>query len=77
MTHRVKLSQVFDPYANYMRHAFFGNARLGNVSQAEFEQHWLIDQGIMPVRCEQGDASVGYLEFRDRKHYLMWLLKWA
>lgn len=78
MTYRVKLREVHEAYTNYIRHALFSDAmRLKYPTQDQFEQIWLIDQGIKPLRCEEGNMKVGYLEFRDRNHYLMFLLRWS
>lgn len=78
MTHRVKLSTVMEAYTNCLRHALCYDGKFAQyLTQEQFEQRWLIDRGITPIRQQEGDVIVGYLEFRDRNHMLMFLLEWS
>lgn len=76
MSFLVKLSDIIGPYTNCMRHALFSDESI-NISQAEFEQYWLVEEGITPIRMKQRGKIFCYLKFHDRPQYIMWLLRWS
>lgn len=82
MTHMVLLEDVLHTYYRYVKNALYtdsGGKPLWQLDhdRAEFEDKWFVQQGIEQVRSTSGGKTTCALRFKDREHFVLWLMRWS
>lgn len=78
----VLLKDVVQTYYRYVRHAMHSDSGGKPLWQLEhdrpaFEDRWFRQQGIQQVRSRTDGRVTCALVFRDREHFIHWLLTWS
>lgn len=82
MSHMVLLQDVLHTYYRYVKHAMYTDScgkplwQLEHDRQA-FEDRWFARQGIEQVRSLADGKVTCALCFRDREHFMFWLIRWG
>lgn len=82
MTHMVLLQDVLHTYYLYTKHALYmesGGKPLWQLEhdRAAFEDRWFTREGIEQVRSLADGKVTCALRFRDREHFMFWLMRWS
>lgn len=82
MSHMVLLQDVLHTYYRYVKHAMYTDSRGKPLWQLEhdrdaFHDRWFVQQGIEQVRSRIDNRVTCALRFRDREHYMFWLMRWS
>lgn len=82
MSHMVLFKDVTHAYYRYVKHALYADSGGKPLWQLEhdreaFQDRWFAQQGIEQVRSKNDGMVTCALRFRDKEHYMFWLLRWS
>lgn len=87
MNHEVCINEVLSQYYSYLKHAMIEDSKgkpfwYLEQDRKKFEEKWFDQQGIRMIKSEwikndQIQSVLSKLSFRDRDHFIFWLMRWS